>query len=70
MVGLGRQNVASGQGVLSNKGMDGFLRPGRADAISQIEGASDLAPKAVDVQRNARTPGSASAACSWAAMPS
>jgi hypothetical protein len=39
--------------MFGDKGVDGFLCPGGADAIRQIEGPGDLTTEAVDVQCDA-----------------
>jgi hypothetical protein len=69
-VGLGGQRIGGRQGMFGDEGVDGLLRPGRADAVGQIEGARDLATEAVDVERDAAHAGIGEAACSWAAIPS
>lgn len=51
-VSLAGECIACRQRMFSDKGVDGFLRPGGADAIRQIESPGDLAAKAVDVQRD------------------
>ena len=52
-VGLRCQNIPRRQGMFGDKGVDGLLRPRRADAICQIEGPGDLTTEAVDIQRDA-----------------
>jgi hypothetical protein len=53
LVGLACQDITSGQCMFRDKSVDWLLPPRRPDAICQIEGTSDLAIEAVDVQGDA-----------------
>lgn len=57
--------------MIGDEGVHRHLRPGWADAVGEVEGPSDLAAEAVDVEGDAadRRVGD-QGACSWAAIPS